>query len=130
KRLAELVEILQRLAARLPVVFPVHPRTRKQLEASGAWSAFATSPGMFATPPKGYRESLGLMAESTVCITDSGGVQEETSYLDVPCLTIRSNTERPVTVDLGTNTLVGDDPSLIEKYVTEILDGNYKKGAP
>jgi UDP-N-acetylglucosamine 2-epimerase (non-hydrolysing) len=130
KRLADLVEILQQLAARLPVVFPVHPRTRKQLETSGKWEAFAASPGMFATPPKGYRESLGLMAESAVCITDSGGVQEESSYLDVPCLTVRSNTERPVTVDIGTNTLVGDDPSLIEKYVTEILDGKYKKGAP
>jgi UDP-N-acetylglucosamine 2-epimerase (non-hydrolysing) len=130
KRLAELVDILERLAARLPVVFPVHPRTRKQLEASGSWASFAASPGMFATAPKGYRESLGLMAESALCITDSGGVQEETSYLGVPCLTVRSNTERPVTVDIGTNTLVGDDPSLIEKYVTDILAGSYKKGAP
>jgi len=129
-RLAELVDVLQRLAARLPVVFPVHPRTKKQLEASGAWSTFAASPGMFATAPKAYRESLGLMAESAVCITDSGGVQEESSYLGVPCLTVRSNTERPVTVDIGTNTLVGDDPSLIEKYVTEVLDGKYKQGTP
>jgi len=130
KRLAELVLVLQRLSARLPVVFPVHPRTRKQLEAAGAWQAFAASPGMFATAPKGYRESLGLMAESTVCVTDSGGVQEETSHLGVPCLTIRSNTERPVTVDVGTNTLVGDDPSLIDRYVTDILGGRYKKGGP
>lgn len=130
KRLDELVRVLQSLASRLPIVFPVHPRTRKQLEAAGAWQAFASSQGVFATPPKGYRESLGLMAASTVCITDSGGVQEETSYLAVPCLTVRSNTERPVTVDVGTNTLVGDDPSLIDRYVTDILSGRYKKGAP
>jgi UDP-N-acetylglucosamine 2-epimerase (non-hydrolysing) len=129
-RLADLAQILKQLAARLPVVFPVHPRTRKQLEASGTWSTFSASPGIFATAPKGYRESLGLMAESAVCITDSGGVQEETSYLGVPCLTVRSSTERPVTVDIGTNTLVGDDPSLIDKYVTDILNGSYKKGAP
>jgi UDP-N-acetylglucosamine 2-epimerase (non-hydrolysing) len=130
KRLSDLVAILVRLGSRLPVVFPVHPRTRKQLEATGAWTGFERSAGVFATAPKGYRESLGLMAESAVCITDSGGVQEESSYLGVPCLTVRSNTERPVTVEIGTNTLVGDDPSLIERHVDEILAGTYKKGAP
>lgn len=129
-RLAAVIDALRRLASRLPVVFPVHPRTRKRLEAAGAWDAFATTPGVFATPPKGYRESLGLMAESALAVTDSGGVQEETSYLGVPCLTVRSNTERPITITAGTNTLIGDDLTLIDRYVADILEGSYKRGGP
>jgi len=129
-RLLAIADALRRLATRLPVVFPVHPRTRKQLESAGAWDAFVAAPGIFATPPKGYRESLGLMAESAVAVTDSGGVQEETSCLAVPCLTVRSNTERPITVTVGTNTLIGEDLSLIDRYVTDVLAGSYKRGAP
>jgi len=130
ERLADIIAVLRHLATRLPVVFPVHPRTRNRLEAASAWDEFTRASGIFATPPKGYRESLGLMAESAVAITDSGGVQEETSYLGIPCLTVRPNTERPITVTAGTNTLVGDDLSLIEGHVASVQGGTYKRGSP
>ena len=79
--------------------------------------------------PLPYVEFLSLQSHATVVITDSGGIQEETTYLGVPCLTIRSNTERPVTVSLGTNVLVGQDPALLKSELTRILEGNAKKGS-
>lgn len=129
-RLRQLVSLLQRVAGRLPVVLPTHPRTKKQLEALGVWSSLSATPGLTLLPPQGYRENLGLMAEAVVVITDSGGIQEETTYLGVPCLTVRNTTERPVTVELGTNTVVGNDLSAIEGLVTDVLGGRYKKGQP
>jgi UDP-N-acetylglucosamine 2-epimerase (non-hydrolysing) len=79
-------------------------------------------------PPLGYRETLGLLQAATVVITDSGGIQEETSFLGVPCLTLRPSTERPVTVTLGTNTVVGSDWDRAETIVEDVLQGRYKSG--
>jgi UDP-N-acetylglucosamine 2-epimerase (non-hydrolysing) len=98
---------LSALADEMPVVFPVHPRTRKMIEADVA------SPGLMLTEPLGYLDFLSLMADSRAVLTDSGGIQEETTYLGVPCFTLRDNTERPVTIRAGTNTLLGLEPAAI-----------------
>jgi UDP-N-acetylglucosamine 2-epimerase (non-hydrolysing) len=127
-RLARLVAMLRALGERLPVVFPVHPRTRERLRAAGLESALSSAPGVRALEPLGYRESLGLMASARLVLTDSGGVQEETSHLGVPCLTLRPNTERPVTVSLGTNTVVGEEIERVLPLVDDVLAGRYKKG--
>jgi UDP-N-acetylglucosamine 2-epimerase (non-hydrolysing) len=93
----------------MPVVFPVHPRTRKMMEAAGA----GASPGLSLIEPLGYLDFLSLLADAGAVLTDSGGIQEETTYLGVPCFTLRDNTERPVTIRAGTNTLLGLDPAAI-----------------
>lgn len=108
-RLAAVVGFVERLAARLPVVFPIHPRTEKRLAEHGLAARLDALPGLHRSPPLGYREFLGLTDGARVVVSDSGGVQEETSYLGVPCVTLRRNTERPVTCRQGTNALVGDD---------------------
>ena len=92
----------------MPVVFPVHPRTRKMLAG-----AEAEHPGLQLTEPLGYIDFLSLLADAGAVLTDSGGIQEETTYLGVPCFTLRANTERPVTIRAGTNTLLGLDPAAI-----------------
>jgi UDP-N-acetylglucosamine 2-epimerase (non-hydrolysing) len=129
-RLARLVEVLRSLAARLPVVFPTHPRTRQRLQTAGLEQALAMAPGLLLLDPIGYRESLALMTAARLVLTDSGGMQEETSYLGVPCLTLRPNTERPVTVSLGTNIVVGDEIERVSALVDEILGGRSKRGRP
>jgi len=105
--LGTLLEVLRDLAARLPVVFPIHPRTRARIEARDPRSL----EGITALPPADYLEFIALEESARLVITDSGGVQEETSALGVACLTYRDTTERPITVELGTNTLVGLDPA-------------------
>ena len=98
---------LSALASEMPVVFPVHPRTRKMIEGDVA------SPGLMLTEPLGYLDFLSLMADARAVLTDSGGIQEETTYLGVPCFTLRDNTERPVTIRAGTNALLGLEPAAI-----------------
>jgi len=127
-RLAALVDFLCATAESLPVVFPLHPRTRGRLDATGLMARLAGAPGVTLRGPLSYRENLGLMAEAQVVLTDSGGIQEETTYLGVPCLTLRSNTERPVTVTLGTNTLVGDDLDAARAGLNAVAEGRYKAG--
>ncbi len=106
--LAETVAQLAALARQMPVVFPVHPRTRKMME-----SVQADHPGLLLSEPLGYLDFLSLLADSGAVLTDSGGIQEETTYLGIPCFTLRDNTERPVTIRAGTNTLLGLDPAAI-----------------
>jgi UDP-N-acetylglucosamine 2-epimerase (non-hydrolysing) len=108
----------------LPVVFPAHPRSRKRIEQFG----IDTGKLRFVEPLP-YVEFLSLQSHATAVITDSGGIQEETTYLGVPCLTLRSNTERPVTVTTGTNVLVGQDPKLLNSELRRILEGKGKKGS-
>jgi UDP-N-acetylglucosamine 2-epimerase (non-hydrolysing) len=129
-RLALLVRFLERLAAAIPTVFPVHPRTARKLEELGLRAALEGVPRLHLSEPMGYREALGLLAEARLVASDSGGIQEETSYLGVPCITLRPNTERPVTVTRGTNTVVGDDLDAAFGVVTEILAGRHRKGGP
>jgi UDP-N-acetylglucosamine 2-epimerase (non-hydrolysing) len=129
-RLARVVAMLRSLGTRLPVVFPVHPRTRERLRAAQLEGALSEAPAVHVLEPLGYREALGLMAAARLVLTDSGGVQEETSHLGVPCLTLRPNTERPVTVSLGTNTVVGEEIERVEPLVEEVLAGRYKTAQP
>ncbi len=107
--LAETMAQIADIATGMPVVFPVHPRTRGRLNELG----IGEPPGVRLTEPLGYLEFLGLLAGAAAALTDSGGIQEETTFLGVPCFTLRSNTERPVTCELGTNTLLGLDPARI-----------------
>lgn len=108
-RFAGLVTLLERLARELPVVFPLHPRTAARLRDHGLYERLTSIAGLQAIEPLGYREFLGLVADTRIVVTDSGGVQEETTFLGVPCVTLRTSTERPVTVTQGTNVLVGED---------------------
>jgi len=128
--LAEIVDFLVDIAADLEVVFPVHPRTQSRLEEFGLLSRLQRLTAIHLFPPLGYVENLGLMRDAAVVLTDSGGIQEETSYLSIPCLTMRDNTERPATLSLGTNTLVGRDFISARRLVTEILKGNYRQSKP
>jgi UDP-N-acetylglucosamine 2-epimerase (non-hydrolysing) len=107
--LPETMRRLAELAGEMPVVFPVHPRTRARMEQA----APAEHPGLLLSEPLGYVEFLSLIADAGAVLTDSGGIQEETTYLGVPCFTLRDNTERPVTIRAGTNTLLGLDPAAI-----------------
>jgi hypothetical protein len=110
----------------LPLVFAMHPRTRSNIERFGLATARPRPHGLL--PPQGYLEMLGLMAGATLVLTDSGGLQEETTALGVPCLTLRENTERPITVEQGTNTMVGRDRRPSCAGVADILAGRGKRG--
>lgn len=125
--LGHLLGVLAEVAARLPLVFVQHPRTRGNIDRFGL-SGLIDPRRVMVLPPQGYLEMLGLLAEATLVLTDSGGLQEETTALGVPCLTLRANTERPITVDEGTNTLVGSDRVAILQCVDEILRGEGKRG--
>jgi len=121
------LQILCEVSERLPLVCALHPRTVARVEGFGF--ADMLRPGRIAVlPPQGYLEMLGLMADAALVLTDSGGMQEETTALSVPCLTMRENTERPITVEQGTNTLVGRDRALIVRLVEEIVATGGKRG--
>ena len=107
--LSSVFSAVNELAERMPVVFPSHPRTRKNLETFGL--ARALSPNISFTEPLSYLPFIGLTARSRMILTDSGGIQEETTVLGIPCITMRSNTERPITCSIGTNILVGTEPA-------------------
>jgi UDP-N-acetylglucosamine 2-epimerase (non-hydrolysing) len=125
--LAPLLETLLDVAGRLPLVWPLHPRTRASIERFG-FEHYLREPRLLCLPPQGYLEMVGLMQGATVVLTDSGGVQEETTALGVPCLTLRENTERPITVEQGTNLLVGRDYAALRAAVDEILAGGGRRG--
>ncbi len=126
--LEKLLAVIRHLTAQMPLVFPIHPRTTKNLQRFGLWEALSSLPGLTLTEPLDYFAFQKLIAHARLLITDSGGIQEETTYRGVPCLTLRPNTERPSTVELGTNTLVSFDPEEVMQYVGQILAGTYKQG--
>ena len=117
--LGGLLQLMGRIATRLPVLFPIHPRTRKMIEEFGLQPQ---SDRIRLVDPVGYLDFLALQDGARLVLTDSGGIQEETTVLGVPCLTLRTNTERPVTVSEGTNRVVGQDPAVIWAAVQEVLD--------
>ncbi len=121
--LKRILESLLEVSHDLSVVFPAHPRTRKRIADFGLHAR-----QLQILDPLPYLEFLGMQSRATVVITDSGGIQEETTYLGVPCLTLRDNTERPVTVSLGTNVLVGRDPDKLRSELSRVLAGQAKKG--
>ena len=122
-----LLETAARISERTPVIFPVHPRTRATIEKFGL-SHLLDRPEVLLLPPMGYLEMLGLMKDARVVLTDSGGIQEETTALGTPCITLRNNTERPITVDEGTNTIAGNDPAHILAAYEAQLAGAGKAG--
>ena len=125
--LGEALALLRDVAGRVPLIWPVHPRTRANIERFGFASLLEGAP-IALLPPQGYLEMLGLLAGARVVLTDSGGIQEETTALAVPCLTMRENTERPITVSQGTNTLVGRDRTRAAACMDEILQNGGKRG--
>jgi UDP-N-acetylglucosamine 2-epimerase (non-hydrolysing) len=123
--LRTLIERLQQVAAHMPIVFPIHPRTARRLEEQGL---SGEGGGLRLVDPLGYREFLALMDHAACVLTDSGGIQEETTVLGVPCFTLRDNTERPVTITDGTNTLVGADGRLLPEAIDDLLRTGGKRG--
>ncbi len=126
--LKKMINMITFIGKRFPVVFPVHPRTRKRLETFGLIDAFNAIPNLVQSGPMDYLSFQKLIAQSKVVVTDSGGIQEETTFRQVPCLTIRPNTERPSTLTLGTNELLDFDLDVIENRIIRIENGTYKKG--
>jgi len=125
--LRKLLDAIREVSRRLPVVFPMHPRTRVKIEQHGLGAALEDD-SLAVLPPLGYLEMLGVMQAARLVLTDSGGIQEETTALGIPCVTLRENTERPITVKEGTNTVVGQDPARILAVVGEILRTGGKAG--
>lgn len=125
--LASLLGVLREVSEGLPLIFAMHPRTKAKIDEFDL-SAMLPRETMAILPPQGYLEMLGLLGGATVVLTDSGGIQEETTALAVPCLTLRENTERPITVEQGTNTVVGRDRETILHAVGEILNTGGKRG--
>lgn len=127
--LREIMEALVEIGRRLPIVFSVHPRTRKMIEEFHLTELVTRMPGLKEIEPQPYFDFLKLQSCARLVLTDSGGVQEETTFLGVPCLTLRKNTERPVTLTQGTSKLVGASRDAIIRESALILDGQWKKGA-
>lgn len=129
ERLLKLMQAIAEVASRIPIVFPVHPRTRKQLEAVNGsvpglqWGRKRVeAKGIYGLEPLGYLDFMALVAGARIVLTDSGGIQEETTFLNVPCLTLRENTERPVTVTHGTNRVIGTAPETIIQETVRVLE--------
>jgi len=123
-----ILEAFKQIQERIPIVFQVHHRTRKNIDRFGMEPGLAAMQQLRRIEPQGYLDFLRLQEGARLVLTDSGGVQEETTVLGVPCLTIRENTERPITIERGTNILVGCDPDRIVREALRILDGETKKG--
>lgn len=126
--LAEIVDIFSMITQKMPLVYPIHPRTRKNLENFGLMDKFGHMRNLVLTEPLGYIDFVKLVKESKFVLTDSGGIQEETTVLRVPCITMRENTERPSTIEEGTNELVGRSRRKIEILVNKIVKNQWKKG--
>lgn len=120
--LSGILDAIDVIGERLPIVFPVHPRTRERLEQFGLLERVRNQRSLVLTEPLGYLDFLQLYSNSRLVLTDSGGVQEETTVLGIPCLTLRPNTERPITVTEGTNRVVGSDPEAIKREALAALE--------
>lgn len=126
--LLKIIAVLEKLQKRVKILFSVHPRTRKNIEKMRIDKAMAKIPGLILLEPLPYLDFMSLMKNAEIVLTDSGGIQEETTFLGVPCLTLRENTERPVTIREGTNELAGIEPDKILAQTFAILDGSRKQG--
>jgi len=137
QKLKHIMNLLEKISRRLPVVFPVHPRTRATLERCAAGAVAGPGPGypsgagrngLRLLQPIGYLDFIRLMSQAAIVLTDSGGIQEETTTLSIPCITLRTNTERPITITQGTNELAGTDGEKILSLVQKAMSGRWKKG--
>jgi len=129
ENLTQILDALITVQEQLPLIFPVHPRTRKMLQQFDLEEKMQQASDLKLTDPLGYLDFLKLMAHAKLVLTDSGGIQEETTVLGVPCITMRENTERPITVEVGTNIVIGNSPACIVEESNRILAGHGKKGA-
>ncbi|MFL0206941.1 UDP-N-acetylglucosamine 2-epimerase (non-hydrolyzing) [Aquirufa sp. 2-AUSEE-184A6] len=130
KGLQSILELIELSSQDTKIIFPIHPRTRAHMEKFGLADCLDQAKNLIMTEPLGYLEFIQLMSNATAILTDSGGIQEETTYLGIPCLTFRDSTERPITVTLGTNQLLSDlDPKKTYAALKEILAGKVKKGS-
>ncbi|SHO51451.1 non-hydrolyzing UDP-N-acetylglucosamine 2-epimerase [Desulfopila aestuarii] len=144
--LEPLLSAIHTISQDIPLIFPIHPRTLKHIELFGLtslvnWSTYpddelqhdhssaGSNSGVFIMPPLGYLDFLSLVEKASLVITDSGGIQEETTYLQIPCMTLRHNTERPITVTIGSNYLLGTSPEKILETASSILKGSAKTGS-
>lgn len=126
--LCELLQVLIDISDKMPFVFPIHPRTKTRLESFGLMEKLDACENITCLGPAGYNDFLCLTSQAKVIVTDSGGLQEESTALGVPCLTMRANTERPITVTEGTSTLVGSDAAKLKLHLNEVVSGTYRKG--
>ena len=122
------MKAIEKISQRILLIFPLHPRTKGNFERFGLYQSFQKNNHIVYTESLGYLDFLSLLSNTAIVLTDSGGIQEETTYLGVPCITLRDNTERPVTVTKGTNYLIGTNPDKMIQTAMNILDGNGKKG--
>jgi UDP-N-acetylglucosamine 2-epimerase (non-hydrolysing) len=125
---SQILDALEQISRRLPVIFPAHPRTRARIEEFGFVDLIEHAKNLRLIEPLGYLDFLRLYSGARLVLTDSGGIQEETTALGIPCLTLRENTERPITVEMGTNTIVGTDEERITRAAFAILDTPMDKG--
>lgn len=125
----KIMRLFTELSKKYTIVFPIHPRTRKNFEASNHVQEWMENGNLHLLDPLGYFDFQSLVKHADLILTDSGGIQEESTYRQVPCLTLRENTERPITVSMGTNTLVPFDEDIILSFIEEIHAGTYKKGS-
>jgi UDP-N-acetylglucosamine 2-epimerase (non-hydrolysing) len=126
--LTSLVNVLIDISRDLPFVFPVHPRSGTALDRAGLRDRIEKAANLYLLEPLGYLRFLSLTSQARVIVTDSGGLQEESTALGIPCLTLRTNTERPITVDMGTSTLIGSDAHKLRNCLHDVLTGRYKSG--
>jgi UDP-N-acetylglucosamine 2-epimerase (non-hydrolysing) len=126
--LKQLIALINRITPQIKIVFPVHPRTVKNLETHHLLADLKNNSQLIFTEPLDYFSFQKLVKESKLIITDSGGIQEESTFLQVPCITLRPNTERPSTVTIGSNKLMPFDTDAILNTITTILNGQFKKG--
>src|SRR5467141_2297939 len=127
---SSILDALEEIATRLPIIFPAHPRTRKMIAELGLTERIERPNGLLAIDPVGYLDFLQLLSGARLVFTDSGGIQEETTVLGIPCLTLRENTERPITVEMGTNTITGTDPTKIVAAATHALENQSTQASP
>src|SRR5712691_7741328 len=127
---SRILDALEEIATRLPIIFPAHPRTRKMIAELGLIERIERPNGLLAIDPVGYLDFLQLLSGARLVFTDSGGIQEETTVLGIPCITLRENTERPITVEMGTNTITGTDPAKIVAAATHALEDQSKQASP
>lgn len=128
--LTSLLTLFEKLQQKMNLIFPLHPRTRKNMEKFGLLESFKGIPNLTMTEPLGYLDFVKLMTKSKVMLTDSGGIQEETTVLGVPCITFRNNTERPITVEKGTNLLVSTNPEKVEEAFNSLKESKERASIP
>jgi UDP-N-acetylglucosamine 2-epimerase (non-hydrolysing) len=125
--LGPLMECIKEIASKIPLIFPLHPRTKNNLTKFGLLRPDGYHENIIYTKPLGYLEFVSLLLDASMVLTDSGGIQEEATVLRIPCITLRNNTERPITITMGTNYLVGTDPDRIRQTAFAVIDGKKKK---